>query len=115
VHLLRMLNNTNGVPERVSESEAPYTMELSLNYPNPFNASTRIDYHLPKSTFVKLQIFNLQGQAVKTLVNESKESGQHFAIWSGESDDGTALSSGVYVYRLQCDGHVQSHKLLMLK
>ena len=110
-----MLNNTDGVQEPPSESQNPHTLELSQNYPNPFNASTRIDYRLPQSTFVKLQIFNLQGQVVRTLINESKESGQYSVIWSGDSDDGMVVGSGLYIYRLQCDGTMQSHKLLMLK
>ncbi|MBN1996790.1 T9SS type A sorting domain-containing protein, partial [candidate division KSB1 bacterium] len=114
-HLLRMLNNPTGVQKRASESDKPYTMLLSQNYPNPFNSSTQIEYVIPQPALVSLQIYNLQGQLVTTLVNETKESGYFSVTWNGCSDSGTPVSTGVYIYHLQCNDQIKTRKLLLLK
>ncbi len=94
-------------------TEDPVTVEsfqLSQNYPNPFNPSTRINFHLPRSSNVTLTVYNLLGQRVATVVDEFLTAGSHAVTF-----DGGGLSSGVYAYRLKSDGHVRTRKMLLLK
>jgi hypothetical protein len=88
----------------------PSTFRLGQNYPNPFNPSTTITFELPKSSDVRLTVFDLLGREVAVLVNERREAGGHAATF-----DASALSSGVYVYRLEAGGAVLSRKCLLLK
>ncbi|HKI45755.1 MAG TPA: T9SS type A sorting domain-containing protein [Balneolales bacterium] len=88
----------------------PTTFELDQNYPNPFNPTTTIRYSLPKAVNVRLDIYNILGQHVSTLVDGQQKAGYyqiHFLT------DG--LSSGVYLYRLQAGSHVIVRKMLFMK
>jgi hypothetical protein len=88
---------------------------LNQNYPNPFNPSTKISYQLPESGSVKLEIYNLKGQRVKTLVNESQESGYHSVNWNGTDEKGRSVASGVYFYRLSSPAKTSSKRMLLMK
>jgi hypothetical protein len=90
-------------------------ISLSQNFPNPFNSTTRIKYSLPNQGFVSLKIYNIQGQLVRTLLNRKKAAGNYSAIWDGRSDRGKVVSSGMYIYQIQCNGQTKTHKLLLLK
>jgi hypothetical protein len=83
------------------EAQRPRTARLSQNVPNPFNASTRIRYHLPEAAEVSLKIYNIAGQIVRTLVNASRPAGFHAAVWDGTGDDRQTVASGIYFCRLQ--------------
>ncbi len=87
---------------KVAERAAalPTSIGLAQNYPNPFNPETSIAYQLPKDAHVSLQIYNLTGQVVATLVNGKKSAGHHNALWNGRDEAGRQLPSGVYFYRL---------------
>ena len=98
-----------GVEENLS-AEAPADYALSQNYPNPFNPSTTIKYELPKSSEVRLTVFDMLGREVSVLVNERRDAGVHEVKL-----DGSHLASGVYFYRLQAGEFVQTHKLLLLR
>ncbi|MEJ2545749.1 MAG: YCF48-related protein, partial [Calditrichaceae bacterium] len=93
----------------------PKEISLSQNFPNPFNSTTCIKYSLPKQGFVSLKIYNIQGQLVRTLLNRKKAAGNYSAIWDGRSDRGKVVSSGMYIYQIQCNGQTKTHKLLLLK
>ena len=84
--------------------------QLLQNYPNPFNPSTTISYILQNSEFVKLMVFNQLGQELTTLVNEEKAAGIYEVNFNGSN-----LPSGVYLYKLQVGGFVQTKKMLLLK
>jgi hypothetical protein len=93
----------------------PFKFQLFQNYPNPFNPATTIRYQLPKNTKVVLNIYNILGQKVKTLVDQVQTSGAKAVYWDGENDSGQSVSSGIYIYRLQAGGKALSRKLLLLK
>lgn len=93
-----------------SEDVLPEEFSLYQNYPNPFNGISIIKYSIPYSSQVTLKIFNTLGQEIETLVNEEKSVGTYTLNWNASN-----LPSGVYVYRLQAGGFVQSRKMILLK
>jgi len=95
--------------------ELPTKFTLSQNYPNPFNPTTTIEYSVPSRTDVTIEIFNVLGQRVRTLVNEEKTAGSYRVEWNGRSDDGRSLSSGVYLYRFETGDFIDTKKMLLLK
>jgi len=92
-----------------------YTFELSHNYPNPFNPSTVIRYALGRRSDVRLTIYNLLGQVVKQLVNESQAAGEYRITWNGDNSSGRSVASGVYFYRLEAGEFTASEKMILLK
>lgn len=93
----------------------PYQFELTQNYPNPFNPATTIAYSVPSWSHVTIEVFNVIGQKVKTLVNESKSAGEYQVSWDGRSSSGRQVSTGVYLYRFQAGDYTESRKMLLLK
>jgi predicted GH43/DUF377 family glycosyl hydrolase len=91
-------------------SEVPIKYYLSSNYPNPFNPATKIRYQIANAGMVSLQVYNLLGEVVATLVNEEKPVGTYELTWNAEN-----LSSGVYFYRLQAGNFIETKKMLLLK
>ena len=89
---------------------APKKFELSQNYPNPFNPVTTIHFNLPEAGNVKLTLFNILGQEIKTLINEFKESGVHTINF-----DASELNSGMYIYELESGSFVQTRKMTLVK
>jgi len=89
---------------------APKKFELSQNYPNPFNPTTTIKFNIPEAGNVKLTLFNVLGQELKTIVNEFKESGVHTINFNAEN-----LTSGFYVYRLEAGNFVRIRKMTLIK
>ena len=83
---------------------------LSQNYPNPFNPTTAISYSIPNSSFVQIQIFDILGRKVSTLLNEEKTAGNYKINFNASN-----LTSGVYFYRLQAGSFVQTKKMLLIK
>jgi flagellar hook assembly protein FlgD len=95
---------------------APTNFELSLNFPNPFNPATTIRYALPQAEIVTLQVYNLLGEVVATLVDhEPKEAGYHLAIWNGRNTAGSAVANGVYFYRLRAGNFLQTRKMVVVE
>jgi len=86
------------------------------NYPNPFNPETNINYNIPAEGKVELSIYNIKGQKVKTLVDETQVSGQHTVVWNGTNNNNKRVSSGVYFYKLEInDSNLLINKMLLLK
>ncbi len=90
--------------------DMPREFLLSQNYPNPFNPTTIITYQLPRSSAVRLSVYDMLGGEVSVLVNDAVESGIHEVKF-----DGSALASGVYMYRLQAGGSVRVRKFILLR
>ena len=84
--------------------------KLEQNYPNPFNPRTIINYELPITNYIDLTIFNILGQKVATLVSGNQNAGFHTVEW-----DAGGMASGVYYYRLQAEGFVETKKLILLR
>lgn len=98
-----------------SPGSAPFTYSLAQNYPNPFNPETSIQYSLAKAGKVTLTIYNVMGQKVRTLVDESKPAGNYTVSWNGRTDRNTPVSTGVYFYKINAGDFNQIKKLLFLK
>jgi len=88
----------------------PSSYGLSQNYPNPFNPQTTIRYALAEDAQVRLVVYNVAGQEIKTLVDEGQEGGYHECVWDGED-----VASGVYFYRLQAGDFVQTRKMVLIR
>ena len=88
---------------------------LDQNMPNPFNPNTTINYQLPEVGRVKIVVYNLLGQEVRTLVDENLDAGFHTAVWDGKNALGHQVASGVYMYRLQSGSYVKTLRMMLLK
>ena len=86
----------------VTDLKVPGAADFQLysNYPNPFNQETTISYRLSSSSHVRLTIYNIKGQLIRTLVDESQEPGFYRVMWNGKNQLGISESSGIYFYRL---------------
>ena len=98
-----------------ADAAIPSAISLNQNYPNPFNPQTEIAFGLPNSDFVNLEVYDVMGRKVTTLVNEEMAAGVHRVIWNGTNDNGNNVSSGVYFYRLTQSGNTITKKMIMLK
>ena len=127
--LLRVISNDpvpdtldiylSGIGEGVSGIEdiatLPKTFEVHQNFPNPFNPTTTINFELPRSSAVKLVVYNLVGQRVRTLVNSQIEAGRHRVIWDGRNDSGFSVASGIYIYRFEAENYSKVMKMILMK
>jgi hypothetical protein len=93
----------------------PDQFELSEAYPNPFNPTTNINFSVAKSGVVKLAVYNILGQKVKTLVNKEMNTGSYTVVWNGDDDFGKNVASGTYFFSLESDSFRSTKKLVLLK
>ncbi|MTI87649.1 MAG: T9SS type A sorting domain-containing protein [Balneolaceae bacterium] len=90
--------------------DVPKQIRLNQNYPNPFNPSTVIRYSLAQAAMVQLEVFDTSGRKVATLVHRHKAAGEHTVTF-----DASKLSSGIYLYKLNANGHQISRKMTLVK
>lgn len=124
-HFRRRFNYFSGVTQSISRLNvtlvepvtfSPEFMEnvskfvLSQNFPNPFNPTTTIEFHIPRASLVTLRVFDILGREVATLVNEEMEPGRHAREFAG-----SGLASGFYLYRLRAGDFVQTRKLVLVR
>jgi hypothetical protein len=104
-------------PTDVSDESTtlPTSFALYQNYPNPFNPTTSIEYSVPIRAHVTVEIFNLLGQHVRTLVDQMKSPGKYKVEWDGTDVTGKTVSTGVYLYRLTAGDFVETKKMVLLK
>jgi hypothetical protein len=93
----------------------PNKIKLNQNFPNPFNTLTHVQYTLYKASQVKLLIYNMLGQKIKTLVHNRQESGNYKTSWDAANDNNISVCSGIYVCKLEFDGYMLAKKMLYLK
>lgn len=98
-----------------SAENLPEVFRLYQNYPNPFNPETTIQYQLANKTNVVLEVFNINGQVIRVLVNEIQSAGQHTVKWDGLNNSGTGVTSGTYFLRLKTFEFTSIRKLTLLK
>ncbi len=103
------------VKDEDENRKKPSEFTLFQNYPNLFNQSTKIEFTLSNSGFVSLNIYNILGRKVRTLVSEHLSSGYKSVLWDGKDDFGKDVASGVYFYRLKVGDSYQTKKLVLLK
>ena len=118
--------NTEGEPTNIVEFYFPYVSNdeneipalvtrLAQNYPNPFNPTTTISFDLAKAGKVKLNIYNIKGQLVRSLVNEDLFAGNHKVIWNGTDSSNRRVASGIYYYRLETKDFSKTNKMVLMK
>ncbi|MBK7142200.1 MAG: T9SS type A sorting domain-containing protein [bacterium] len=110
---------TSNIPVDVDDDERgdmlPDDFELRQNYPNPFNPNTTIRFSLPSRSQVKIEVFNLLGQSVRTLVKDQLSAGQHVVEWDGRDESGQEVASGVYLYRMSAGELELTRKMLLIR
>jgi hypothetical protein len=106
---------TPSVTSLLDEMELPVKTELLGNYPNPFNPNTIIRYSLASDSQVKIEVFNIKGQRVKTLVDGYLKAGRHQVEWDGTDGNNHSVSSGVYLYRLVTNQGIDIKRMVLLK
>ena len=98
-----------------AETPLPDAFNLQQNFPNPFNPITTIRYELPKPVHVRINIYNILGQKVRTLVDEEMRAGYHSILWNTETDAGIKVASGVYYFRMVAGNFSKVKKMVVLK
>ncbi len=97
------------------KNENDYTASLGQNYPNPFNIETVISYSLTQKTEVRISVYNIIGQKVKTLIHTVQDAGNHTVKWDGTSVSGNVVASGIYLYKLETANEAVTKKMILLK
>ena len=105
----------DGVLLSVDEEIFPTHYTLHQNFPNPFNPTTKIQYELPKDSFVNIRIYDLNGRLVNTLVKSQETAGYKAIKWAGDDSNGYSVSAGLYLYEIQAGDFRQVKKMVLLK
>ena len=99
----------------LDNENVPTKFLLHQNYPNPFNPITTLRYNLPKDTFVRITVFDMSGNVVKTLVNTIKNAGFNSEQWNATNNQENTVSSGVYFYTIQAGNFIDTKKMILIK
>ncbi|MDZ7337905.1 MAG: T9SS type A sorting domain-containing protein, partial [candidate division KSB1 bacterium] len=92
-----------------------FTYKLEQNFPNPFNPGTKIYFELPSSQRAKVVVYNLLGQKVKTVMDETLPAGRHVVPWDGTDEFGRAVPAGVYIYRIMAGDFIAARKMVLVR
>ena len=103
------------VESKLMDNSLPKSFDLQQNYPNPFNPTTTISYSLDKTAKVRLDIYNINGKLVKTLVNGQQVEGHHKVTWDSMDNNGSRVSSGIYFYSLVVNSQKTVKKMTLIK
>ena len=101
--------------EELNLTGLPTNYQLSQNYPNPFNPSTTIEFDVPRSSFVSIDIYNQLGQKVNNLVHQKVVAGSYRVDWDGRDNMGNQVATGIYFYRMQAGDYIENKKMILLK
>jgi len=112
---IKYIQTPGEVKDETGNREKPSEFILSQNYPNPFNLNTKIEFTLPHPGFASLNIYDLLGRKVRTLVSENLSPGYKSVLWDGKDNSGKQVASGIYFYRLQVGDFSGVKKLVLLK
>ncbi|MCK4826713.1 T9SS type A sorting domain-containing protein [bacterium] len=111
---IRIEGIVTDAPDR-NNVNIPSNLDISQNYPNPFNPLTNISYNLPRKSDVTIEIFNILGQKIITLANETKPAGEYQITWDGNDSNGNKASTGIYFYRFRAGDFIETKKMMLLK
>jgi hypothetical protein len=112
----RVLDFTyTGTVDAGDPTTRPAAFALFQNYPNPFNPTTLLQFGLPTAAHVRVEVFDILGRRVRTLMDETREAGLHSLTWDGHDDYGRQVGSGVYLYRLRTREYAETRKMLLMK
>lgn len=109
------LYDSSKLDQGTAVDTVPDDYNLSHNYPNPFNPQTTISFDLPSAQNVQLDVYDISGELVKTLINGPRIAGNHRVTWSGVDQQGREVSSGVYYYRMDAGHFSQIRKMTLVK
>lgn len=114
---LRLIYGSEEFAQKQSDgiSLQPVTFELGQNYPNPFNPVTVIPFQIQTPGMVKLTVYNILGQQIRSLVNADMTSGRHVVQWNGRDDLGAPVANGIYLYKLETGSYTAVKKMVYLK
>ncbi len=107
--------NSKPNPTSVENEIVPLKYQLYNNYPNPFNPSTNIAFEIAQPEFVSLKVFNINGELIRTVVNENLPAGRFENVWDGKDESGNQVSSGIYLYRLTAGKFDKSARMILMK
>ena len=97
------------------DNALPQTYSLEQNYPNPFNPTTTIKFAIPQQGNVKIEVYDIMGKLVNTLINKDMNSGSYTVTWDGKNNSGQQVVSGVYLYKIQSENFIAVKKMILLK
>jgi len=89
--------------------------ELEGNYPNPFNPTTTINFSLKTAEKTLLEVYNIRGEKVRTLVDGELQADYHSIVWNGKDNSGKKSASGVYFYKMKAGSYQQTKKMILMK
>jgi len=101
--------------EEETTSSLPERFHLNQNFPNPFNPATNIEYSVPTRSHVTIEVYNILGQKIRILTDESNPAGDHQITWDGNDSRGAEVSTGVYFYRFQAGDFAETKKMILLR
>lgn len=110
-----MIKYEGGTSVKFPVNNQPYAYQLFQNYPNPFNPKTTIKFHIPKTTFVVLKIFDTLGCEIYRLVDSKIPSGVYEYVWDGRNCKGIEVASGVYLYQIQSRDFLKLKKMILIR
>ena len=99
----------------IDENTIPEVFALHQNYPNPFNPTTQIKYDLPEDGLVTINIYDVMGRSIKTLVNDNQSAGYRSVRWDATNNYGEEVSAGMYIYVIQAGEFRSTKKMVLLK
>ncbi|MCF8266962.1 MAG: T9SS type A sorting domain-containing protein [Ignavibacteriales bacterium] len=108
-------DNITGLGDLNNVQQLIRSFKVIGNYPNPFNPSTTIAYSIPQKSDVKVNIYDVNGQLIKEIVNESLDAGKHFVTWNGTNQTNSSVASGVYIYTVQSGSRLVSRQMILVK
>ena len=110
--------NIRYIDPLVSENDHPIELTATIlkgNYPNPFNPETTINFTLAKESKIRIDVYNIKGQKMITLVDEVKNSGEHNVVWKGTDSSGNQAASGIYLYQLRTEDYTAVKRMVLMK
>lgn len=109
------LSGTTEIQNREQIDQVPTDFSLEQNYPNPFNPATTIKFNIPKESELSIEIYNILGQKIRTLLQNVKPAGSYQIYWDGKNDNGQLIAGGIYFYRMKAGNFSSVKKMVLLR